>query len=482
MSFHVKPPGEDTIKQSWYISGTNVEQEYFFSTAGWNTGTAYYTLFVKDADMIVAQEHGSFIVQNSLSEGTVTSAGQVWMDRNLGALRVATSIRDTRAYGDLYQWGRGNDGHEKRISPVTSSNSSSDVPGHGNFITEPLEPNDWRSTQNDNLWQGVSGINNPCPSGFRLPTDTELNTERLSWVTYDDAGIFASPTKLVMGGYRHYDKGTIKAADTHGLYWSSTTNDTRARYMAFSSSNAGLYNTKRANALSVRCIQDAGPLPVCDATHLNLCSTQSLCTGAGGYWHDSVCTAPPVGTVTSAGQVWMDRNLGASRVATSSTDTEAYGDLYQWGRGTDGHEKRNSATTTPLSSSDTPGHGDFITTSSSPWDWRTPQNDNLWQGVSGINNSCPAGFRLPTRTELNTERASLSSNDEAGAYGSPLKLVVAGYRNHGNGTIFGAGYGGYYWSSTVSGSNSCYLRFNSGSAYMYSYYRAGGFSVRCLKD
>ena len=38
----------------------------------------------------------------------------------------------------------------------------------------------------------------------------------------------------------------------------------------------------------------------------------------------------PVPTVTSAGQVWMDRNLGASRVATSFDDEEAYGDLYQW--------------------------------------------------------------------------------------------------------------------------------------------------------
>jgi hypothetical protein len=36
------------------------------------------------------------------------------------------------------------------------------------------------------------------------------------------------------------------------------------------------------------------------------------------------------GTVTTAtGKVWIDRNLGASRVATSSTDALAYGDYYQ---------------------------------------------------------------------------------------------------------------------------------------------------------
>ncbi len=56
------------------------------------------------------------------------------------------------------------------------------------------------------------------------------------------------------------------------------------------------------------------------------------------------------------GRAWMDRNLGASRVAISSTDEEAYGDFYQWGRGTDGHEKRNSPIISTLSSSDTPDH------------------------------------------------------------------------------------------------------------------------------
>jgi len=37
------------------------------------------------------------------------------------------------------------------------------------------------------------------------------------------------------------------------------------------------------------------------------------------------------GTVLGAdGNCWLDRNLGASRVAQSSTDYLAYGSLYQW--------------------------------------------------------------------------------------------------------------------------------------------------------
>jgi uncharacterized protein (TIGR02145 family) len=193
--------------------------------------------------------------------------------------------------------------------------------------------------------------------------------------------------------------------------------------------------------------------------------------------------AEGVSTVTSAGQIWMDRNLGASRAASSSTDIEAYGDLYQWGRGTDGHEKRNSSTTSNLSTANSPGHGQFITNSISPYDWKTAQNDNLWQGVSGINNPCPAGFRLPTETEFRTENISWSSNDSAGAFSSPTKFVMAGYRIYSNGIISSAAYGGY-WSSTLHISNARYMYFgeNEYSGGIGDNYRAEGFSIRCIKD
>src|SRR5690554_5807238 len=158
---------------------------------------------------------------------------------------------------------------------------------------------------------------------------------------------------------------------------------------------------------------------------------------------------PPNVTNPTTGKTWMDRNLGASQVATSSTDAAAYGDLYQWGRAADGHESRTSVTTSTLATSDTPGHGNFITTNSSPNDWRNPQNDNLWQGVSGTNNPCPSGYRLPTEAEWEAERTSWSSNNEAGAFASPLKLPVAGRRDFSDGTLGDVGSGGFYWSSTV---------------------------------
>ena len=190
----------------------------------------------------------------------------------------------------------------------------------------------------------------------------------------------------------------------------------------------------------------------------------------------------PSTVVSGGGRIWMDRNLGASQVATSTTDAAAYGDLFQWGRLADGHEDPNSNTTNTLgSSSSTPSHGDFITTQS---DWLATPNVNLWQGADGgVNNVCPPGFRLPTKAEWETEIASWSSSDAAGALASSLKLTLAPYRSNYDGSTTGQNNGyGMYWSSTVNGSHTDRLRFTSSSALVSASHRGAGHSVRCIKD
>ena len=188
-------------------------------------------------------------------------------------------------------------------------------------------------------------------------------------------------------------------------------------------------------------------------------------------------------TNPTTGKIWMDRNLGATQVATSSTDSASYGDLYQWGRQADGHQCRTSPTTATLSSVDQPANGNFILPTSAPCDWRSSQNANLWQGVNGVNNPCPSGYRLPTETELNAERLSWSQNTSEGAFASPLKLPLAGGRDWFSGSLFNVGTLGYYWNSTVSGTYSRSLRVGTSSgANMNNDFRARGITVRCLKD
>ena len=192
--------------------------------------------------------------------------------------------------------------------------------------------------------------------------------------------------------------------------------------------------------------------------------------------------------VTSAtGEVWLDRNLGATQVATSSTDHLSYGSLYQWGRGTDGHQLVNwtgsttgtpvNGTTTTLSSIDTPGNSNFILAPNTPFDWRSGQNASLWQGVNGTNNPCPTGFRLPTETEWNAEIVSYGIYMAGSS--TPLKLPLPRYRKGSDGSL--NNFRGY-WSSTISSTSAMLLGFDGSIAGMGPNTRGDGFSVRCIKD
>ncbi|HAR19255.1 MAG TPA: hypothetical protein DCR46_01220, partial [Cytophagales bacterium] len=140
-----------------------------------------------------------------------------------------------------------------------------------------------------------------------------------------------------------------------------------------------------------------------------------------------------------------------------------------------------NGTTATLSSSDTPGNALFITINSGNYDWRSPQNDNLWQGVSGVNNPCPSGYRLPTEAEWIAESGTWGSSNLAGAFGSVLKLPAAGGRNGTTGALYQVGTNGSYWSSSINGTGSRGPGIEAGMAY-YTTPRAFGLSVRCIKN
>jgi len=197
------------------------------------------------------------------------------------------------------------------------------------------------------------------------------------------------------------------------------------------------------------------------------------------------------GTVTSpyTGRVWLDRNLGASRVCTALDDAECYGDYYQWGRGTDGHEKTNSATTSTLATDITASsaNGSFIITLNNS-DWTTADSDGSlrafeWSKIDGTS-ICPVGYRVPTIDELTAETINTSTavTNNTDAFNHFLKLPSAGYRYGSDGSLYGQASNGVVWSSSVSGSYSQSLYFGSGGAYTSYGLRANGLSVRCIRD
>lgn len=221
---------------------------------------------------------------------------------------------------------------------------------------------------------------------------------------------------------------------------------------------------------------------------VNTCPTTATDNG-GCFVPCAASTTTIVDIISNTGRTWMDRNLGASRAALFSTDAMAYGSLYQWGRCSDGHQVRvGTTTTTTMSSTDQPGHSDFIIPSGgSPNDWRIGQNDGLWQPPSpGTNNPCPSGYRVPTVSETNQEVASWTSPDANGAFGS-IKLTVSGLKFYWDGTaISGQNQSGYYWSSGLSLHLARYMSFTNTGSWLASGsnsgWRGNALTVRCIKD
>jgi hypothetical protein len=92
-----------------------------------------------------------------------------------------------------------------------------------------------------------------------------------------------------------------------------------------------------------------------------------------------------------------------------------------------------------------------------------------------------SGF--PTDAEWAAEITNWGSQNAAGAFASPLKLPLAGYRYTHTDALTNVGTYGHYWTSTVSDlSNSYAFDINSSSVVKSIYGRVDARSVRCIKN
>ena len=222
------------------------------------------------------------------------------------------------------------------------------------------------------------------------------------------------------------------------------------------------------------------------------------------------CACCGAKTTTGGWLNFMCHNLGADESLDPFTpNTGLYGDLYQWGRKTDGHEKRNSGTyynqaTNDDATTPTAVIGKFIRGYEN---WRISGSTTLWgNGTQDAdppkanNDPCPPGWKVPSQKQwasifkgevsgaasANAWTWTTTSNNGSGyKVGQALFLPASGWRDHTGGQQANAGIYAMYWSSTTAGSNtnSYNVSFRSTSINTkYSYYRALGASVRCVSE
>ncbi|NDV47875.1 hypothetical protein D0T49_12540, partial [Paludibacter sp. 221] len=234
-------------------------------------------------------------------------------------------------------------------------------------------------------------------------------------------------------------------------------------------------------------------------------------------------------TVAGGWSIFMCYNLGATDqsialqkayTASGNTDAVVYGDLYQWGRTRDGHEKRTSGTSTTLATGVTSGGtttngvttgglNTFILAPSYPYNWTSaPTADMNWRNQKNATyDPCPAGFRIPAQGEwsdifrggsapgakatavANTWVWHGAANGTAGYEIKPdgetttLFLPAAGSRSHSDGELSSVGSAGLYWSGSLSSVYSLLLYINGGDVYPASpHNRGNGRSVRCIAE
>lgn len=192
--------------------------------------------------------------------GTVKGKyGRCWLDRNLGAARVAESITDQQSYGGFYQWGRKTDGHQVVTSGIVNTLSPNTNPTHSDFITVQNTPFDWTSFPNNDLWNGLDATNNPCPTGWRIPTSVEFTTEMTLWTEQTNNGAFESALRLPSGGTRGYLSGSRQNEGAWASCWTSeafASATTNVKMFNAEATQAQAVNTYRAMGANIRCIKD----------------------------------------------------------------------------------------------------------------------------------------------------------------------------------------------------------------------------------
>jgi uncharacterized protein (TIGR02145 family) len=280
---------DDAATIAAYNQFTNrVEVSNYMAKNVQNTPDNYAQATSFDQDLVVTDEAATVNEAKRLIDimaGHADTCGAyiapgVWKEfdcYNLAAIGKTTGddpfTPSWRLIGGYWQWGRKgpdpsvwydtntpNFAHGPRGSGYSENNSDSIIEWDSEYAPDGAWSDNYKTT------------NDPCPSGFRVPTGVEWegvlgnNTQFIvgTWIIsgiehilYSSAMFFGEKLMLQATGNRSLFSGGQNSRDDIGYYWSSSQRPSReAQVLTFYSGGAGMNYYSWRNGYSVRCVAE----------------------------------------------------------------------------------------------------------------------------------------------------------------------------------------------------------------------------------
>lgn len=254
---------------------------------------------------------------------------------------VNAGYDNTHSHGLMYQW------HRKYGQEYESANTFAGpgtlsigrlIASSARFYYSSNSPYDWCSPQQAS-WEMIDY--NPCPVGWRVPTQselTELNQAGSTWV--DAGGPDDLPGRwyggnhstdrvgsvfLPASGQRDYSGGGARNRDANGYYWSSVSAGSNAVSLYLRDAYSDITTSYRASGYSVRCVKETYAATITSGGNPWFCAggsvTLTASAGVSYLWSTGATTQSI--TVSNSGDYYVTITFpdGSSQTSASITVT-----------------------------------------------------------------------------------------------------------------------------------------------------------------